>query len=257
MELRHRSQISFKKVTKSFKEKSSSKIIEVFRDFSIDLPLKANDKIISFVGKSGAGKTTLLRLIAGLELPNNGFVLIDGKLITEKSKIATLVPQQFTCFPWLNIFDNIAFGLELKKSKDINKLVLAISKQLGLDDRLDAYPNELSGGMQQRVAIGRALAVDAPILLLDEPFGSLDAETREEMQNILIDISQKSNKLFCLVTHDINEAIILSDVIYILPTRPIFKITGIIDVKFKHPRSANLIGTSEFYELNKRIKNLL
>lgn len=257
MELNQTNCVVFKNITKNFKEKKSKKLIQVYKDFSLELPLEKKDKIIAFVGKSGSGKTTLLRIISGLELANSGTVLVNNKIVKSPTQTTTLIPQQFTCFPWLNVYDNIAFGLNLKRANHIDDTVQRISKELGLQERLNAYPSELSGGMQQRVAIGRALAVDVPILLMDEPFGSLDAETREEMQRIVIDISEKSDTLIILVTHDLKDAILLSDIILVLPERPISIITSIIRIPFTRPRSSELIHTNEFIALYHELRNLL
>lgn len=256
MELINRIKIT--NISKSFVEKKTKNKIEVLKNFSIEIPFQNESKIISIVGKSGSGKTTLLRLIAGLDNLNNGEITINGETLNnEPSKYTTLIPQKFTCFPWLNVYDNIAFGLSIKGKKNVNKIVNTIAKKLGLFNRLHAYPSELSGGMQQRVAIGRALAIDVPILLMDEPFGALDAFTRQEMQQLILDITKKQNKLFILVTHDINEAILLSNYILILPKKPTTNPKKVIKIPFKYPRLNTLIYETEFNNLKKKITNLL
>lgn len=250
--------IKINNLSKSFVEKKTKNKIEVFKNFSIDLPIQSGNKIISIVGKSGSGKTTLLRLMAGLEDLNNGEIKVNGENINRKpSKHTTLIPQKFTCFPWLNVFDNIALGLSIRKGKNRSEIVENIAQKLDLLDRIDTYPRELSGGMQQRVAIGRALAVNVPILLMDEPFGSLDAFTRQEMQQLILEIDEKQNKLFILVTHDINEAILLSDSIIILPEKPIYKPKKIIKIPFNYPRLGTIIYEAEFNNLKKKIIDLL
>jgi len=249
--------IELKNITKTFVEAKSKKEICVFTNFSIKLASSDRNKIVSFIGKSGSGKTTLLRLISGLEGPTKGEVFINNLKINTPSRSTTLVPQQFTCFPWLNVFENIAFGLTLNKSPNIKKKVVHIANELGLNERLNAYPRELSGGMKQRVAIGRALAMESPILLLDEPFGSLDAETREDMQQLLLRINETANKLIILVTHDLREAILLSDIVHVLPMPPIPYIKSSIEIPFKRPRDQGLMQSTEFNFMYSNLRSLL
>jgi NitT/TauT family transport system ATP-binding protein len=257
MDLRQPSCVIFKDITKTFKGKKSKTLIKVFKDFSLKLPLEETDRIIALIGRSGSGKTTMLRLISGLEMPDAGSIFVNNQIVKGPTGQTTLIPQQFTCFPWLTVYENIDFGLNLNNNKNTREIVLRIAKELGLYDRLNDYPKELSGGMQQRVAIGRALAVNTPILLMDEPFGSLDAETRGQMQKIIIDISEKLNKLIFLVTHDLNEAILLSDVIIIFPDKPISMVSNIIRIPFMRPRNSDLIHSTEFSALYQKIKKLL
>ncbi|MGC4038383.1 MAG: ABC transporter ATP-binding protein [Chitinophagaceae bacterium] len=249
--------IVFKNLTKTFIEKKSKKEIGVFKNFSLELPVDEHNKIVTFIGKSGSGKTTLLRLVSGLEKSGSGSVTVNNIPVAGPTQQTSLVPQHFTCFPWLNVYENIAFGLEIKKSAGKDDIVKRIAGELDLLDRLEAYPKELSGGMQQRVAIGRAMAVDAPILLMDEPFSSLDAETREELQEVILKIAGKPGKLIVLVTHDLAEAILLSDVIFVLPERPIAAIADVVKITFERPRRAELIYTREFHEIYQKLRTLL
>lgn len=249
------SKIKIENITKFFIEKTSKKKIEVFDNFSMNLPIENGNKIISIVGKSGSGKTTLLRMIAGLETPNLGQITVNGIIANKPTLQTTLIPQSFTCFPWLNVYQNIAFGLEVLKQKNIKEKVVNVATQLGLQDRLSALPNELSGGMQQRVAVGRALAVDVPIILMDEPFSSLDTITRKEMQEIILKITEQEERLIILVTHDLHEAILLSDDIIILPERSIHMPTEIIHIPFDRPRNSYLIGDSKYIDIHKRLSS--
>lgn len=194
-------------------------------------------EIICIVGPSGCGKTTLLRIVAGLEKPTSGTVLLDGKAVKNPGSDRSMVFQEYALFPWRTILKNVTFGLELKNlsmSETVRKAEEYI-KLVGLGGFENKYPHQLSGGMMQRAALARALACEPRILLMDEPFGALDAQTRNLMQKELLDIWHKTNVTIIFVTHNVEEAVYIGDRIVILTSRPA-KVKSIIDVTIERPR---------------------
>lgn len=181
-----------------------------------------NRSFVSLLGPSGCGKSTLLRVVAGLTPATRGEVLLDGVPVHEPSAERGMVFQAYTLFPWLTARQNVAFGLREKRVEAAQRARIADEylALVGLSAFADAYPKELSGGMMQRVALARALANDPSVLLMDEPFGALDAQTRREMQNLLLDIWQRRRTTVLFVTHDVDEAILLSDRVCVLSSRP-------------------------------------
>lgn len=193
-----------------------------------------------FLGPSGCGKSSLLRMIAGLEKPTEGCVLIDGDVITGPGRDRGMVFQSYTTFPWLTVEENVLFGLKLRsgfpgkisrEAKVANKeKARDIIETVGLADAMSKYPAQLSGGMEQRVGIARALVNNPSVLLMDEPFGALDPQIRVQMQHLLLDIEEKLGTTILFVTHDAREAVILGDVIYISTCVPCF-----LKNRFEHP----------------------
>ena len=224
-----------------------------------NLSFKVGEKqFIALVGPSGCGKTTLLKIVAGLLTSTSGEVLLDRKKILGPEKERGLIFQNFNLFPWLTVRENISFGLDLQqlenaKKKEIVEHYLQIT---GLLDFSEFYPKNLSGGMQQRVAIARTLANDPKILLMDEPFGSLDSQTRSQMQEFLIKIWEIEQKTILFVTHNINEAIFLADKIYVLTKRPML-IKRMFKVPFPRPRTNALKRTKDFFEFEGKISQEL
>ncbi|MFN6541523.1 MAG: ABC transporter ATP-binding protein [Nostoc sp. EkiNYC01] len=179
-------------------------------------------EFVCAVGASGSGKSTLLRLIAGLETPTGGEILVDGVRVTGPGCDRGMVFQSYTLYPWMNAMENVEFGLKLQGVPKVKRRQQAAYylDMVGLSGFAKALPQELSGGMKQRVAIARALASKPKILLMDEPFGALDVQTKEVMQQFLLEIWQNTNTTIFLITHDVEEAIFLSQRIYVLSSRP-------------------------------------
>ncbi|MBN1431413.1 MAG: ABC transporter ATP-binding protein [Methanomicrobiaceae archaeon] len=203
-----------------------------------NINLHIEDKeFVCLVGPSGCGKTTLLRIIAGLDFPTSGSVSLDGKPVEGPDPERGMVFQEYSLFPWLRISDNIGFGLEMKgySREDKKKIVDEYLDLVNLEGFGMSYPHELSGGMRQRVAIARALANDPKVLLMDEPFGALDAQTRNMMQRELLEIWEKTRKTIIFVTHSVDEAVFLADRIVVLSPRP-GRIKDIIDVNLPRIR---------------------
>jgi ABC-type nitrate/sulfonate/bicarbonate transport system ATPase subunit len=210
------------------------------------------------VGPSGCGKSTLLRLVAGLERPTSGAITLDGRAITGPSAERGMVFQSYTLFPWLTVRRNVEFGPELRgmPAAERRRIALAFMRQVGLDGFEEAYPDQLSGGMRQRAALARALANDPEILLMDEPFGALDSQTRALMQEMLLGIWEQSHKTVLFVTHDIDEALFLGDVVYVMSARP-GRIKEEIAVDIPRPRSLDVLTAPEFALLKRRVLGLI
>jgi NitT/TauT family transport system ATP-binding protein len=204
---------------------------------NINLDIEENE-FVCFIGPSGCGKTTLLRIIAGLEEPSSGEILLEGQPIKGPGPERGMVFQEYSLFPWRTVLDNVAFGLELKGiSKDQrHEKARQYLKMVELERFEERYPHELSGGMKQRVAIARALVNDPIAILMDEPFGALDAQTRNIMQSELLRIWEEEKKTVIFVTHSVDEAIYLADRIVIMSARP-GKIKDVIKIDISRPRS--------------------
>ncbi|MBU2495565.1 MAG: ABC transporter ATP-binding protein [Candidatus Omnitrophota bacterium] len=179
-------------------------------------------ELVSILGPSGCGKSTLLNIVAGLIKPDSGRILVNGRLVAGPASDRVVVFQEAALFPWLSVLENVEFGLRLSRYsiKERRETALKFIKMVHLSKFVRAYPYELSGGMKQRVAIARALAMDPEILLMDEPFGALDAQTRRIMEMELQEIWQETHKTILFVTHNLREAVSLSDRIYLMTARP-------------------------------------
>jgi NitT/TauT family transport system ATP-binding protein len=242
-----------KRVSKSYRQLDGESTVAIDEiSFQIE-----QGELVSLVGPSGCGKTTLLMCIAGLNPPSSGEVAVKNLTIKRPPPNLVLVFQEFnkSLFAWRSVLGNVLFGLEVKGDHSANaeKKASQLIKLVGLEGFERHYPWELSGGMQQRVAIARALAYGPEILLMDEPFGSVDALTRLELEDTLLKIWQDLGTTILLVTHDIEEAIYLSDRIYVLSRRP-SRIVQVIDVDLSRPR--NQIATraqTRFMELRNEI----
>jgi len=218
-----------------------------------DLTIGNND-FVTILGPSGCGKSTLLRIVAGLDRPTSGRVTLDGRDVTGPGADRGMVFQSYTLFPWLTVRENIAFGLRERgvPEAERNKIADAFIRQVGLAGFENHWPKQLSGGMQQRTAIARALANDPKILLLDEPFGALDNQTRALMQEMLLGIWERDQKTVLFVTHDIEEAIFLGSRVIVMSARP-GRIKAEIVVDLPHPRSYKIKTTPEFVQLKERL----
>ena len=218
-----------------------------------NLTVVDND-FVTILGPSGCGKSTLLRMVAGLDTPTTGRILLDGKAITGPGADRGMVFQSYTLFPWLTVAENIAFGLRergvpARQRADIAKAWL---EKVGLTSFAHHFPKQLSGGMQQRTAIARALANDPKILLLDEPFGALDNQTRALMQELLLGIWERERKTVIFVTHDIEEAVFLASRVVVMSARP-GRIKADVAVDLAHPRRYTIKTSPEFSALKAQL----
>jgi len=214
-----------------------------------DLELEVRpDETLCIVGPSGCGKTTLLRCLAGLLEPSEGRVLLDGAPVVQPSPNVAMVFQHFGLFPWKTVYDNAAYGLKLRgiPRSQWGTRVRPYLDLVGLSGFERMYPYQLSGGMQQRTGLVRALALDPDVLLMDEPFGALDAQTRELLQEELLRILERERKAMVFITHSIDEAILLGDRIAVMSARP-GRIRETIDVGLPRPRSIQAARASERY----------
>ena len=210
------------------------------------------------VGPSGCGKSSLLYLTAGLSEPSDGAIYVGGKKVEGPGADRGMVFQSYTLFPWLTVRQNIEFGLKRRglPSDEINTIVEFYLGEVGLAKFAKHYPKQLSGGMMQRVAIARALANDPQILLMDEPFGALDSQTRLQMQQLLLRVWGNSKKTVLFVTHDIDEAILLGDRVYVMGARP-GRIKQILDVPIERPRTLDMVMERSFIDMKRQIFGLL
>lgn len=245
--------LSVKDLNKKF-SKEGAKPLTALDSINLDIE---KEEFISLVGPSGCGKTTLLRIIAGLEEPTSGEILLEGNEIRGPDPERGMVFQEYSLFPWLNIIDNIAFGLEMKGigKEERRERAAGYIDIVNLKGFENSYPHELSGGMRQRVAIARALANAPKLLLMDEPFGALDAQTRNRMQNELLDIHEKTRKTVIFVTHSVDEAVYLSDRVVVLSTRP-GRIREIIEIDLPEGKKRERTDP-EFIRLRKYILSLI
>lgn len=245
-------------------------MILTIRNLSKDFPVPGKESIpalsginltvgekefVSVLGPSGCGKTTLLRIIAGLDSATSGSIELDGEIIDSPSPRMAMIFQEYSLYPWRTVRDNVTFGLEVEGMKKAHAREVA-DKYLhlvGLDEFADRFPYELSGGMRQRVAVARALAIEPEILLMDEPFGALDAQTRNLLQKELLEIWEKTKKTIVFVTHSVDEAVFLADRLVVLTPRP-GRICEIIEIDLPRPRERTSI---EFAKLRRQVLDLI
>lgn len=209
--------------------------LNVFRDISFTI---RDSEFVSVIGTSGCGKSTLLSIAGGLSQPTAGNILVDGKAVSGPGLDRGIVFQEFALFPWLTVLGNVAFGLKSKGMPKAEREEIASRyvKLVGLGGFEHYHPHRLSGGMKQRVSLARALAIEPSVLLMDEPFGALDAQTREAMQNALAEIWMKTRNTIMFITHDIREAVYLSDRVLVLSGRPA-TVSYELTVDLPRPRS--------------------
>jgi ABC-type nitrate/sulfonate/bicarbonate transport system ATPase subunit len=220
---------------------------------STDLLVQEND-FITILGPSGCGKSTLLRMVAGLDTPTTGMISLDGRPVAGPGADRGMVFQSYTLFPWLTVLQNVCFGLRekglpLAQQQEVARGFIA---KVGLKGFEQHFPKQLSGGMQQRTALARALANNPRILLMDEPFGALDHQTRELMQELLLGIWEEERKTVLFVTHDIDEAIFMANRVVVMSARP-GRIKCDLPVPLAHPRHYAMKTTAPFMELKARL----
>ena len=215
-------------------------------------------EFVCVIGPSGCGKSTFIRILAGLETATSGQVLLDGQPVSDPGPDRGMVFQGYTLFPWLTVKDNVMFGLNMsgQGGSSAESQALQWIDLVGLGKFANAYPNQLSGGMKQRVAIARALANQPRILLMDEPFGALDAQTRAQMQSYLLQIWKNVDITILFITHDLDEAVYLADRILVLKAHP-GEVNEVIEVPVPRPRSPEQFITPEFLATKKRIEELI
>ena len=244
-------ELKLKDVSKSFSRVDSTEVTNAVTDVNVSM---YNGEFVSLVGTSGCGKSTILRMIAGLIAPTTGELTINGDKITAPGPNIGMVFQKPTLFPWLTVEDNVAFSLKMQgKLKEGMEDVQRLIKVIGLEKFKKDYPGQLSGGMAQRVALARAMISKPKILLMDEPLGALDAFTRMNMQNEILDMWQVNKQLVVMVTHDIDEAIHMSSRILVMEAHP-GRIREEIKIDMDYPRNRS---SSSFVEYRNHILDLL
>ncbi len=231
--------------------------IEVVDDVSYAI---RDREFVSVIGPSGCGKTTMMNMVAGFMAPTSGRVLLDGKPVAGPGPDRGVIFQEYGVFPWLTVKENIAFGLRLAASRvgaaEREEICERYMRLMGLSDFAHAWPKTLSGGMRQRLALARAYAVKPQFLLMDEPFGALDAQTRSAMQDLLLQVLAAEGKTVMLITHSVEEAVYLSSRIVVMTARPT-RIREIIEVPFGYPREESLHEKPAFGELRSHVRALV
>jgi NitT/TauT family transport system ATP-binding protein len=243
--------LEIRDLNQSFPRDDGSQLV-VLDHLSFDVKDK---EFVCILGSSGCGKTTLLRLIAGLDVARAGSIILDGEEIKGPNPKVGFVFQEYSLFPWRNVIDNIAFGLEMNgiPKEDRYRIAEHYLDLVNLSQFKNSYPSELSGGMRQRIAVARALALEPVLLLMDEPFGALDAQTRNMLQKELLDIWDKTRKTIIFITHSVDEAVFLADRIIVLTPRP-GRICQIFPVELKRPRDRTSV---EFAQVRRQVLDLI
>jgi ABC-type nitrate/sulfonate/bicarbonate transport system ATPase subunit len=246
-------QLEVRSVTKIFRR--NGRAIHALDATSMDV---TRGKLVSIIGPSGCGKSTLFNIIAGLTKPTSGDVLSEGESIIGKSGVVGYMLQKGLLLPWRTILDNITLGMEVRgiSKRDAVERAMPLIERYGLHGFEQHYPHELSGGMRQRTSLLRTMLYDRDVILLDEPFGALDAQTRLLMQRWLLDVWSDLHKTILFVTHDIDEAIFLSDEIQVFTARP-GRIKATVPVTLVRPREPEVVTTPEFMDLKRTLWSLL
>jgi NitT/TauT family transport system ATP-binding protein len=241
--------ISVREVTKTFPLKGEEFV--ALDRVSIDI---ADNEFVTVVGPSGCGKSTLMNVLAGLETPTSGEALVDGRSVSGPGPERGVIFQQYALFPWLSVRKNVEFGLKVNGVPRAQRRERAehFIEMVGLQQFADALPKMLSGGMKQRCAIARAYAVNPSILLMDEPFGALDALTRVKLQEQLLDTWSREKRTVMFITHDVDEAVFLANRVVVMAARP-GRIYDVIDVDLPYPRTEDVRLSPEFGELRNRV----
>jgi NitT/TauT family transport system ATP-binding protein len=246
------------RISKTFWSEDRGAATAVIDDVSLTI---AEGELVAFLGPSGCGKTTLMRMVGGLEEPSAGRIVLEGEPVRGPSRQKGMVFQSYSSFPWLTVYGNVRFGLRYRSDvpePQKNAIARHYLALVGLTDFADFYVSRISGGMRQRVAIARTLAAAPDILLMDEPFGALDAQTREALQVQLLEIRRRERKTVIFVTHDVDEAVFLADRIVVFSARPA-RIIEQIDVTADLPaeRTLEVHDSEAFFRLRKRILRLI
>ena len=244
------SKLEISNLKKSFR-RDNSRVIQVIDDVSLAID---SLEFVALLGPSGCGKSTLLRIIDGLMQPDSGEVLINGRAIVGPGRERGMVFQGFELFPWRTALENIEFGLQMLGigRRERRERAQRWIELMGLREFEDSYPHQLSGGMQQRIGIARALAIEPEVLLMDEPFGALDVQTRDILQDELLSIWQRDQKTVLFVTHSIEEALYLADRVFVFTPRPA-RIERIVPVPFERPRDESVKTSPGFIEMRRDI----
>jgi ABC-type nitrate/sulfonate/bicarbonate transport system ATPase subunit len=256
--------IELRQVSKTFPAARNGNAMKVFENLSLRIESKRSDDekssgdFVVLLGPSGCGKSTILSLMAGLTLPDDGEVWVAGERVTGPHRYSATVPQAYTCFPWLSALENVEFGLRLqgKQKPEREHLATDYLNKVGLAAFAHAYPGQLSGGMKQRVAIARTLAMKRPIVLMDEPFGALDAQTREDMQQMLLQLWEVEKNTIVFVTHDITEALLLADRVIVFSPGPA-RIIRDMQVPLPFERPPEIVHDPEFVTCAEELRQLL
>jgi NitT/TauT family transport system ATP-binding protein len=250
--------VEIERVAKTFRTAGRNGASEVKALAEVSFSVRDNE-FISIIGPSGCGKTTLLKMIDGLLPYDSGRILIDGKQVTAPGPDRAVVFQSFALLPWRTVLANVEFSLELRQlpKEQRTKTARDYLKRVGLSDFENHYPHELSGGMQQRAGLARALAVNPAILLMDEPFGAVDAQTRQLLQEELLELWQRERKTVVFVTHSMDEAVYLSDRVVVMTPRP-GKVAEVLEVPLPRPRAAEEVRRDpKFVDLTNYIWDVL
>jgi NitT/TauT family transport system ATP-binding protein len=244
-------ELVIRNLTRSFARDDGSTLTAIEE---IDLTI-SQAEFVCVLGPSGCGKTTLLRMVAGLDFATSGDILLDGEPIRGPNPKVGIVFQEYSLFPWRNVIDNVAFGLEMQGVGREERYHRADQylQLVGLSQFSHSYPSELSGGMRQRVAVARALALDPLVLLMDEPFGALDAQTRNLLQKELLEIWDKTKKTIMFVTHSVDEAVFLADRLIVLTPRP-GRVCEVMHIDLNRPRDRTSV---EFAQLRRKVLDLI
>jgi ABC-type nitrate/sulfonate/bicarbonate transport system ATPase subunit len=247
--------IVFRNVSKTFVPKRGGEPVLAVDDVTLEIRDKA---FVCLVGPSGCGKSTLLNLLAGFESPDRGEVLLQGAPIREPGPDRGMVFQENALFPWLTVMGNVCYGPQRRgiPKAEYGSAANAILRQVGLRRFVDSYPDELSGGMRQRVAIARALVNKPAVLLLDEPFGALDAQTRALMQEMLLEVWEREHRTVVFVTHDVEEAVFMGDRVVVMSRRP-GRVLADIPVNLPRPREYEVLTTPAFAAIKREVLHLV
>ena len=224
---------------------------------NINLQLYSGE-LVCVVGASGCGKSTLLNIIAGLSQPTSGEIRVDDEVVLGPGPDRGMVFQSYTLYPWLTVKENIGFGSKLRRlpQAERKQRIAYFLEVVGLTQFAKSYPNQLSGGMKQRVAIARALANEPEVLLMDEPFGALDAQTKEQMQQFLLELWKQTNTTIWMITHDVEEAVFLSQRVYIMSANP-GRIKSEVAIALPEPRDVEIKLSREFMDIKRQVMHCL